>query len=547
MAKQINTRILLKYDSYENWQASSFILKKGEAAICEMKNTVDQTADPTILVKFGDGEKTFSQLPWSSALAADVYAWAKESGIKTEKVIAENASAADGSVEVFVGVEFKATETNPNGALVFTCAYAAKASDITAALADYATKAEVATAKQEAITAASGDATSKAEAALLSANVYTDELADGQVNTNKENIATLTTKVQTLEANGGQANVIEGVQVNGADLTPDANKKVNIELANATVAKAGDADKLGGVAAADYATNAALANKADKSVVDEMYTNEQIDALVKGAKDYADTNDANTEYHVEYDSENKKIKLVAGADASKMEIDATTFIKDGMISNVTIGDDNDLVITFNTDAGREDIVLPLDQLVDIYTGVEGAKVAVSVSADKKISADIVAGSIAKTDLATDVQTSLGLADTALQEHQDISHLATKDEVVAVLADAQAYADEALNDYAKTADVNNAISTAINGEITRADGAYAPKETTATGITEAKNAASAAQTTADAALPKTTAEADYLKKTDAASTYRAKADKITSDDLSNEVFIFNCGDATHNID
>ena len=31
--------------------------------------------------------------------------------------------------------------------------------------------------------------------------------------------------------------------------------------------------------------------------------------------------------------------------------------------------------------------------------------------------------IAKSDLAADVQTSLGKADTALQEHQDISHLA----------------------------------------------------------------------------------------------------------------------------
>ncbi len=41
----------------------------------------------------------------------------------------------------------------------------------------------------------------------------------------------------------------------------------------------------------------------------------------------------------------------------------------------------------------------------------------------------VAG-ISKSDLAADVQTSLGKADTALQSHQDISHLATKTEVQA---------------------------------------------------------------------------------------------------------------------
>ena len=41
--------------------------------------------------------------------------------------------------------------------------------------------------------------------------------------------------------------------------------------------------------------------------------------------------------------------------------------------------------------------------------------------------------IPKADLAGDVQTSLGKADTALQEHQDISHLATKKNVDEAIA------------------------------------------------------------------------------------------------------------------
>lgn len=486
MAKQIKTRLLLKYDTYQNWtneevvdKGANLVLLKGEIGLCAIETGV--TTAPTVLFKVGDGVSTFKELKWASALAADVYAWAKQAELPVERADAEGVDAGN----VISSIRFE------DGKIKYTTTTVASSASV-----------EDLTQRVEVIEDAKfGDAIADINAALeLKANandVYTKTEVD--------------TKVQEA---------IDAIP--DVDLTP--------------YAKTAD-------------VNAALDLRADKSVVDAMYTNTQIDGFIAEAKKYADDNDANdnTEYHVEYDSENKKIKLVAGADANKMEIDATAFIKDGMISNVTIGDDNDLVITFNTDAGREDIVLPLDQLVDIYTGVEGAKVAISVSADKKISADIVAGSIAKTDLATDVQTSLGLADTALQEHQDISHLATKDEVVAVLADAQAYADEALNDYAKTADVNNAISTAINGEIARADGAYAPKEATATGITEAKNAANAAQTTADAALPKATAEADYLKKTAAASTYRAKADKITSDDLSDEVFIFNCGGATIDTD
>lgn len=208
--------------------------------------------------------------------------------------------------------------------------------------------------------------------------------------------------------------------------------------ADAKDADIADAKKAGTDAAAAldaYKTEMtdALAAKADKSVVDAMYTNAKIDELFAAAKKHADDNDADTKYGIAYDSDTKKITLVEGG--TNFEIDATDFVKDGMISNVTIGNDNDLVITFNTDAGKENIVLPLDQLVDIYTGAEGARVTVSVSSDKKVSADLVAGSITKNYLDSDVQTSLGKADTALQA-----------------------AD--LADYAKTADVNTAISNAV---------------------------------------------------------------------------------------
>ena len=217
-----------------------------------------------------------------------------------------------------------------------------------------------------------------------------------------------------------------------------ATKAEAKDYADAKDADIADAKKAGTDAAAAldaYKTEMtdALANKADKSVVDAMYTNGKIDELIQGVKDYADANDADTKYGIAYDSTTKKITLVEGG--TNFEIDATDFVKDGMISNVTIGNDNDLVITFNTDAGKENIVLPLDQLVDIYTGAEGARVTVSVSSDKKVSADLVAGSITKNYLDSDVQTSLGKADTALQA-----------------------AD--LADYAKTADVNTAISNAV---------------------------------------------------------------------------------------
>lgn len=75
----LSTRITLKYDTLANWNASEFILKKGEVAICSLDTgeTVNQSTPPAVLLKVGDGTRKFSELPWASGLAADVYGWAK--------------------------------------------------------------------------------------------------------------------------------------------------------------------------------------------------------------------------------------------------------------------------------------------------------------------------------------------------------------------------------------------------------------------------------------------------------------------------------------
>lgn len=84
--KTINTRIQLRYDTLTNWQSEAtagkgalLVLNKGEMALCyvpAITTGTTQTA-PTVLFKVGDGTKTFKDLPWGGAVAADVYAWAK--------------------------------------------------------------------------------------------------------------------------------------------------------------------------------------------------------------------------------------------------------------------------------------------------------------------------------------------------------------------------------------------------------------------------------------------------------------------------------------
>ena len=64
---------------------------------------------------------------------------------------------------------------------------------------------------------------------------------------------------------------------------------------------------------------------------------------------------------VTYNSSAKKIYFYDKNNTQCGEVDTTDFIKEGMISSVTVSNGN-LVISFNTDAGRQDINLELTQI-----------------------------------------------------------------------------------------------------------------------------------------------------------------------------------------
>lgn len=78
--KVFQTRIQLKYDSYDSWLAADPVLKKGEMAIATIPegNTTSKLQNlPNVVLKIGDGASKYSLLPFVSGLAADIYGWAK--------------------------------------------------------------------------------------------------------------------------------------------------------------------------------------------------------------------------------------------------------------------------------------------------------------------------------------------------------------------------------------------------------------------------------------------------------------------------------------
>ena len=155
----------------------------------EGEGSVKKQVDDAVAKIVSDAPEAYDTLKeisdWISSHADD--AAAMNSQINTNKIDIATLKALIGEL--------------PEGAEAITIvgyiaeAIGASQTDLTAAIA---------TAKSEAISTAATDATTKADKALADAKEYTDdkvkELTDGQVATNKTDIASLQSKVETLES-----------------------------------------------------------------------------------------------------------------------------------------------------------------------------------------------------------------------------------------------------------------------------------------------------------------------------------------------------------
>ena len=136
-----------------------------------------------------------------------------------------------------------------------------------------------------------------------------------------------------------------------------------------------------------------------QSLVD-YYTKQEVNVLTSNFFDKAI-----------YDSDNKAIIFKNGDDVIAT-IDATGFIKDGMVSNVEILESN-LVITFNTDAGKEPISIALTDIfnpANYYNKTE------------------VDGKLALKADASNVYTKEDADGKFLTEHQSLDNYYTKTQV-----------------------------------------------------------------------------------------------------------------------
>ncbi len=160
----------------------------------------------------------------------------------------------------------------------------------------------------------------------------------------------LTSKVSAVRATANK-----GIEIEGSATTPTVGIKLDPTQGNVTLSLGAN-----GLKAED---TTALRNVTGQNFIKKNGTN------VEG------------HLNLTYNTETKKINL-EGFDSSIIaSIDATAFIKDGMINTVELVTDPEshdpgtyLVITFNTDAGKDAIYLDVSSLIDVYEGHNGIKV-----------------------------------------------------------------------------------------------------------------------------------------------------------------------------
>lgn len=214
----------------------------------------------------------------------------------------------------------------------------------------------------------------------------------------------------TAAAEASKVTVVNDLTTGGTDAALSAEQgKVLKGQVDAKVASvgAGNGIEIGGTA-----TNPTVAIKINetpgnvvltadenglKAEVDIPSVSVPIQSVAAGDKVLALTGTTlSTTIGLKYVSESKKIQLT-GIDSEVIaEIDATTFIKDGMVQNVSFDPESKkLTITFNTDAGEEPIEVDLTSLVDTYTASNGINIsgnAISVVVDPASESFLTVGS-----------------------------------------------------------------------------------------------------------------------------------------------------------
>lgn len=475
--KVLQTRILLKYDSYENWEAikDTFVPRKGEVCFVEVpaKTTGVTQHAPAVLFKVGDGTSVFSALQWGSAKAADVYDWAKaekkpvynaseitgidtyiseyvneEMGISVDTDTQYTLVKGDNDYEVKLMSKSKLDTEYTTEVAKFTVpkyddtALAGRVEAVEKLVGNTAVatqignaidalKTELATVYEpigaearakEAVIGAEGDAASADT--IYGAKKYADTAvatAKGQIEGTAADTSDLKTiagakKYAEEKAATAKSEAIAAAATD-AQSKADAAQAAAIAEANKKVASVAAADKSVVVAGTTTAPTVGVQISGVAGNALEL-AEDGLKVVMPAATDYTVTV---TESSPEGYAKAYTIAQAATGLSTTINIPKDMVVQSGAVEvKAEAGDWGQagtyLVLTL-ANATSDKVYINVGDLIEYVTSGSTAEdqIQIAVSADHKVTATLKEGSVTKAQLVPEVQTSLGKADSALQK------------------------------------------------------------------------------------------------------------------------------------
>lgn len=501
--KEIKTRIALRTGDYAYWTTGAgkdIGLLKGEVCICTVAAADNQaTTAPTVLFKVCDATgKKFGELKWTSALAADVYDWAKAANVvfENEHILFKNVAG-----ETIKDLDLSTFVTD---------------GELTTKLANYYTKTEVdglIDGVKDLVDGLDESTTTVAKGTGI------DVTDTGTGNDHAYTVALDVAGAKTALGLGTAAYVtVDSLNTTAKGYADAVEAKIPTELGVMSVAKGNDAIEIGGTAKAP--TVAVKLNGTQGNVT--LTTDGGLKAAVDLSAYRLIADDEDTKYGLTYDSTNKVIKIVPNG--GEAQISAADFIADGMLQKVEVDKTaNTLTFTWNTDGGATVTTVNLTDIADIYTAKDNAtEVQIAISNTNEISATLT--KTVTDDIAKGV-TAHGWGNHASANYAkaaDLGDLAGKDKIVEGDIDGTIGVGK-INGLGALATKDKVVEGDINGTIGVAKITNFATEVAAVKVANATNADNATNAT-------NAGNADTLDNHD--STYFATAQSVT--DLDNSL-------------
>lgn len=372
--KTLNVRIQNKISTYAEWTANkSMVPKNGEICICVVPASAGAVVqEPAILFKVGDGTTTWEKLAWVSAQAADVYSWAKAATKPsyTADEISGLASYISGKVQ----------DTNTKYQIVQDSSDGRKLTLQSQELGGSWTDVGTYTIPETVYTLATGS-------------------TNGTVSFNGKDVA-----VKGL----GSAAYTATTAYDAAGTGASEAAKVKAAVVNSVSATANKGIEIGGTATAPT-----VGVKIDSSADNKLTVGANgLKVTVDAAPEYSITKDASSSYAATYHLTKDGVNTGVAIDIPKDMVVSSGEV----ITNPTGQDAGTYLVLTLANATNDKVYINVGNLIEYVTSGSSTsdQIQVAVSSDHKVTATLKSGSVTKAQLVTSVQTSLGLADTALQ-------------------------------------------------------------------------------------------------------------------------------------